>query len=331
MRAMVMSGTGLPDVLQQQNVPIPEINNGNQVLVELKAAAINPIDTKLRSGAYPFNDTGSILGCDGAGIVKEVGKDVTRFKPGDEVYFFYGGIAQYQGNYAEYILAEEAFVAHKPTNIDFIQASALPLVTLTAWEALFDRAILEKNQTVLIHAGAGGVGHIAIQLAKARGAKVATTISSVEKAEFVQQLGADKIINYKENNFVEEILAWTNGEGVDVVMDNVGSDEILEQSFLATKYYGNVVTLLMPSNNINWQEARMRNLRFNFEVMLSPLLFSLSSAQLHQGDILEQAKSYVEAGKLTTHVAKVFALEQVQQAHEMLEAGSVQGKIVLEI
>lgn len=326
-----MTGTGSPNVLQEQDVAIPEIQSPTQILVELKAAAINPIDTKLRSGAYPFNGEGSILGCDGAGVVKEVGSDVTRFKQGDEVYFFYGGIAQFQGNYAEYIVVEETFIAHKPSNINFIQAAAFPLVTLTAWESLFDRVNLEKDQTVLIHAGAGGVGHIAIQLAKAHGAKVAATISSDEKAEFVKQLGADKIINYKTSNFAEESLAWTNGEGVDVVMDNVGTDDIIEQSFLATKYYGDVVTLLMPSNNLNWKDARMRNQSFHFEVMLSPLLFDLPAAQAHQGEILEQAKELIEVGKLTTHVTKVFPLNEVQQAHEMLEAGSVQGKIVLEI
>ena len=306
MRAMVMTGTGNPEVLTEQTLPIPEIQNSNQMLVELKAAAINPIDTKLRSGAYPFNGEGSILGCDGSGIVKSIGSDVTRFKEGDEVYFFYGGIAQFQGNYAEYILVDEAFAALKPNNIDFIQAAAYPLVTLTAWEALFDRCHLQTDQTVLIHAGAGGVGHIAIQLANVCGAKVATTISSQEKAEFVKQLGADKVINYKESNFVEETLEWTNENGVDVVMDNVGNDEILEQSFLTTKYYGDVVTLLMPSNNINWQEARMRNLSFSFEVMLSPLLFDLPKAKIHQGKILEQTKEYIEQGNLRSFARLMF-------------------------
>ena len=271
-----------------------------------------------------------MLGCDGAGIVTEVGASVSRFKPGDEVYFFYGGIGADQGNYAEQKILDERFVAHKPKSIDFVQAAAAPLVLLTAWESLFDRAHLQKDQTVFINAGAGGVGHVAIQLAKHVGAKVCTTISSEEKAKFVQSLGTDHIINYKEQDVLESILQWTDGQGVDVGMDNVGGAEI-QSMFPMIKHYGEMVTLLMPDNDIDWSEARFRNIRFSMEIMLSPLLFNLVDAQLHQTWILEQCAELFDAEKLNIKVNQTMSLEQVTEAHHLIESGHTAGKIVLVI
>src|SRR3990172_230311 len=201
MKAILMSKTGGTDVLQLQDIPEPVISTPTDVLVKLKAAGVNPVDTKIRLGLYPPKTLPTIPGCDGAGIVEEIGKSVTRCQRGGEVYFFHGGIGSGPGNYAEYIVLDERFIARKPANIDFIQAAALPLVFITAWEALYDRARMQAGHTVLIHAGAGGVGHIAIQLAKAAGAKACTTISSDEKARFVKQLGADYAINYRKENF----------------------------------------------------------------------------------------------------------------------------------
>ncbi len=298
--------------------------------MKLKAAGINPVDAKFRRGLYPINQFPTILGCDGAGVVEDTGENVSRVKTGDEVYFFHGGIGAGPGNYAEYIVLDEHFLAQKPSSIDFIQAAALPLVFITAWEALHDRARMQAGQSVLIHAGAGGVGHIAIQVAKAAGAKVCTTISSDEKAKFVKGLGADFIINYKQQNFVDAVMHWTDGQGVDIVMDNVGGD-LIQASFPAVKHFGDLVTLLQVPEKIDWTVARMRNLRFSFEIMLTPLLFGLESAQRHQTWILEQCSQMINDKKLLTHVSELLLLEQVEQAHRKVESGSTTGKIVLKI
>jgi NADPH:quinone reductase len=330
MKAIVIHKTGDPEVLQLQEIDTPAITKSTDVLVRLKAAGINPVDAKFRKGMYSINKFPTILGCDGAGIVEKTGKEVSKFKPGDEVYFFHGGIGNGPGNYAEYIVLDESFVAMKPASIDFIHAAALPLVFITAWEALHDRARIQPGLTVLIHAGAGGVGHIAIQVAKAAGAKVCTTISSDEKAKFVQQLGADLIINYKQQNFVDTVMQWTNGKGVDIAMDNVGG-ELIEATFPAVRHFGDIVTLLQVPDKMDWSVARMRNLRFSFEIMLTPLLFNLKETQRHQTWILEQCARMVEENKLKIHVSEVLPLQQTTLAHQKIESGSTTGKIVLKI
>ncbi len=330
MKAILMTGVGEPAVLKLQDLPTPTIKSPGEVLVRLKAAGVNPIDTKLRKGAYAVDPLPTILGCDGAGIIESIGNDVTKFNVGDEVYFFYGGLSGIPGNYAEYIVLDERFLARKPENLSFEEAAAAPLVLLTAWEALFDRARLEKDQSVLIHAGAGGVGHVAIQLAKHFGAKIAATISNGEKAKLVDSLGADKIINYKEEDFVSAIMDWTEDHGVDVVMDNVGGD-LIEASFPAIKFYGSLVSLLLADSSIDWTQARLRNINFSQEVMLSPLMFDLVDAQKHQTWILNECTKLFESGELRIHVQEVLALEQAAKAHELIEQGSSTGKIVLRI
>ncbi|MGH8120816.1 MAG: zinc-dependent alcohol dehydrogenase family protein [Gammaproteobacteria bacterium] len=330
MKAILIHQTGGTDVLQLQDVPAPVITTPTDILVKLKAASVNPVDTKIRRGLYPPKTFPTIPGCDGAGIVEKTGKNVTRFKPRDEVYFFHAGLGTGPGNYAEYIVLDERFIATKPSNIDFTQAAALPLVFITVWEALHDRANLQKGQTVLIHAGAGGVGHIAIQLARAAGAKICTTISSEEKAAFVKKLGADYAINYKQQDFVDAAMEWTNGKGVDIAMDNVGG-ELIQATFPAVKYGGDLVTLLQIPDKIDWTVARMRNLRFSFEIMLVPLMFNLVEAQKHQTWIMEQCTRLVEEKKLTIHVSEVLPLAQAALAHQKIESGSTTGKIVLKI
>jgi len=240
------------------------------------------------------------------------------------------GIGTGPGNYAEYIVLDESLVARKPASCDFIHAAALPLVFITAWEALHDRARIQSGQTVLIHAGAGGVGHVAIQVAKAAGAKVCTTISSEEKAMFVKNLGADFIINYKQQDFVDAVMQWTDGMGVDIAMDNVGGN-LIEATFPAVKHFGDIVTLLQVPDNMDWTVARQRNLRFSFEIMLTPLLFSLEEALRHQTRILDQCTKLVDEKRLHVHVSDVLSLEQAALAHQKIESGSTTGKIVLQI
>jgi NADPH2:quinone reductase len=215
-----------------------------------------------------------------------------------------------------------------PPTLSFEEAAALPLVLITAWEALFDRAGLAAGQTVLVHAGAGGVGHVAIQLAKTVGAQVATTVSTPEKAELVRQLGADHVILYQDSDVTEAIMEWTAGRGVDVVLDTVGGDTF-RHSLDAASVYGHVVTLLDPGNDVNWKNARSRNLSISFTLMLTPMLQDLPEARRHQGEILHRCAELATVGKLRPLVSTTLPLAKAAQAHQLIEAGHVQGKIVL--
>ena len=324
-----MSAPGSPDVLQIQEIANPLPPENTELLVRIKAAGINPIDTKLRKrGTFYPDKMPAILGCDAAGIVEAVGTGVKRFRVGDEVYFCRGGLGNYQGNYAEFTTVEERFVAHKHKSVSFVECAAAPLVLITAWEALYERGRLSPGEKVLIHAGAGGVGHVAIQLAKLKGADVCTTVSSQEKADFVKQLGADFVINYKETDFAKAVLDWTNGEGVDLAFDTVGG-ETFEKTFPSVRIYGDIVTILQPSDATNWKIARQRNLRIGLELMLTPMMQGLVEAQAHHGEILAECAQWMDAGKLKIRVNRTFGLEEVAKAHELLEAGSMMGKLVI--
>ncbi|HEY9873135.1 MAG TPA: zinc-dependent alcohol dehydrogenase family protein [Candidatus Obscuribacterales bacterium] len=329
MKAVLMTAAGKPEVLQLQEVPDPTIQKDTEILVRLHAAGINPIDTKLRSrGTFYPNEMPAILGCDGAGVVEAVGSGVQRFAVGDEVYFCQGGLGTNIGNYAELIVVDERFVARKPASLSFAEAAAAPLVLITAWESLYDRGRLEAGRKVLIHAGAGGVGHVAIQLAKLQGAEVCTTVSSEEKADFVRQLGADRVILYKQTDFVQATLDWSQGEGVDLAFDTVGG-EIFSQTFPAVKLYGDIVTILEPDTKTNWKTARMRNLRISLELMLTPMLQNVVEEQQAQAKILQQAARLIDQGKLKINLNKTFPLKEAAAAHQLLESGSMTGKIVL--
>ncbi len=328
MHSILMTKIGSPEVLKYQEIETPEIKSNSELLISIQAAGINPIDTKLRQGFYPLDNLPVVLGCDGSGIVDAVGSEVSKFDVGDEVYFFHGGIGAIQGNYAEFTTIEERFLARKPENLNFTEAAAAPLALITAWETLHDRAHIKAGQTVFINAGAGGVGHLAIQLAKIAGANVYTTASSDEKADFVRSQGADRVINYKEQDFVEAIMDWTDNKGVDVVMDNVGG-EWIEKSFSAIAHYGHFVTLLQPDKGTDWTVARQRNIGIHLEIMLSPLLFDLQDAQKHQTFILEECARYFDEGKLKIHISKSIPLAQAATAHTDIETGTTTGKIVL--
>lgn len=331
MKAIIMNTPGSPDVLQLQDIPTPTIKNATEVLIRLKAAGINPIDTKLRQrGTFYPEQMPAILGCDGAGIVEAIGSQVQRFKPGDEVYFCSGGLGkQGTGNYAEYTVVAEYLVARKPVSLSFVEAATAPLVLITAWEALYDRARLDAKQNVLIHAGAGGVGHVAIQLAKIKGAKVCTTVGSPDKERLVRQFGADYPIFYKQTDFSQAVLDWTDGKGVDVAFDTVGG-KVFFDTCQAVKVYGDLVTILEPDAKIgNFKEARNRNLRISLELMLTPAVKGLSDAQKHQTKILEQCAKWLDTEKLKIHLSQSFPLKDAAKAHKIIETGSVTGKIAL--
>ncbi len=331
MKAILMTQVGGPDVLVPTRVTEPSIRHERQLKVRLHAAGVNPIDTKLRArGVFQPDAATNILGCDGAGEVVQIGDAVSGFKPGDKVWFCNGGLGGEIGNYAQYTLVDESVARPMPQGLSFAEAAAGPLVLITAWGALFDRGRLQAGRSVLIHAGAGGVGHVAIQLARHAGARVFTTVSSAEKGKFVRQLGADEVINYQEEDFVEAINRLTDGKGVDLTFDTVGADTF-RQSILATAHFGDLITLLDPGNDVNWKEARNRNLRIGFELMLTPMLRDLPAARAHHGEILDQCARLIEAGKLQLHINRTLPLESAAEAHQLIQKGGMVGKLVLEI
>ena len=330
MKATLMTQPGSPETLHYADISEPDLTAPQQIKVQLKAAGINPIDTKLRQrGLFYENALPSVLGCDGAGVVVATGSAVSRFKEGDKVWFCHGGLGAEQGNYAQFNVLDERWAAPMPTSLDFETAAAGPLVLITAWGALYDRARLSAGQSVLIHAGAGGVGHVAIQLAKLRGARVIATVGSEEKAALVRRWGADEAINYSTQDFVTEVNALTSGQGADVVLDTVGPDTF-RRSIDCTAHFGDIVTLL-DTGDTSLKEARMRNLRIGFELMLTPMLRNLDAARAHHVDILEQCGTLIDAGKLALHLERVFSLEQAAEAHRLIETGHMTGKAVLRI
>ncbi|MCK9396766.1 MAG: zinc-dependent alcohol dehydrogenase family protein [Methylobacter sp.] len=328
MKAIMMAAIGSPDVLELQDIDEPGISTATQIKVRLKAAGVNPVDTKIRrNGLLYDNSLPAVLGCDGAGEVIETGSAVSQFKPGDKVWFCHGGLGREQGNYAEYTVIDQRWASLMPETCSFTEAAALPLVLITAWGGLFDRGGLQSGQTVLIHAGAGGVGHIAIQLAKLKGARVITTVSSEQKAEFVKALGADEAILYTKGGFADAVNDFTGGKGADLVFDTVGA-EVFKESIPATAHFGRLVTLLDPGE-LSLAEARMRNLLIGFELMLTPMLRDLPEARDRHVEILNQCAQWLDKGLLKTHVSKQLPLAEAAKAHELIETGHSTGKIVL--
>jgi NADPH2:quinone reductase len=216
-----------------------------------------------------------------------------------------------------------------PQSVSFETAAAAPLVLITAWNALFERGNLQAGQTVLIHAGAGGVGHVAIQLAKMAGAHVITTVSSTEKAEFVKTLGADDIVFYNTSNVTDEVNRLTQNRGADLVFDTVGSD-VFKLSIGCTAHFGRLITIL-DASHLDLSEARMRNLLIGFELMLTPMLRDLDSARDKHVELLKKCADLIDAGTLKIHVSEVLPLEHASRAHDLIEAGRTTGKLVLSI
>ncbi|MBK5942961.1 zinc-binding dehydrogenase [Halorhodospira halophila] len=329
MHCIQMTAVGDPDVLQPAQVPTPEPGPG-QVRVRLAAAGINPVDAKVRANGLfnPDAQPPAILGCDGAGTIDAVGPGVEQLAPGQRVLFMNGGIGLEPGNYAEYTVLDARFVTPTPDAVDDVHAAAMPLVALTAWEALFDRVALQKGERVLIHAGAGGVGHVAIQLARQAGARVITTVSDPAKAEIVRELGAEAVIHYRDDDFVDAVEHWTAGEGVDVVLDTVGG-EVCTRSLHALATYGRLVTILALPEDLDLHHARVHNLTLVQELMLSPMVLGRDDLRIHQTGILAECAQRMAAGSLQVRVQETFPMAEAAAAHRRLEAGGLTGKLVL--
>ncbi|MED4227909.1 NADP-dependent oxidoreductase [Neobacillus cucumis] len=331
MRAMVIDRYGKVP-MRLAEMPTPEIGE-YEVLAEIHAASINPVDFKIRDGKVKLlvkYNMPLILGNDFSGVVAKVGAKVTRFKVGDEIYA--RPRKSKIGTFAEYIAIHEEDIALKPKNLSFEEAASIPLVGLTTYQALIDILQLQKGQKILIHAGAGGVGTFAIQLAKLIGATVATT-ASVAGANLVKSLGADEIINYKTEKF-EEIL-----KNYDAVFDTLGG-EILEKSFEVIKSGGKMVSV-----------SGLPNARFGKEYgsgFFKTLLFSAASHKLTalekkhnvqytflfmkpSGEQLRIIASFIETGKIKPIIDRVVPFENAQKAMEYAESGRAKGKIILKI
>lgn len=327
MKAVIMEEFGGPEVFKEREMPKPDLQPGH-VLIHVAATSVNPLDYKIRQGifkgftpAFP-----AILHGDVAGIIVAVGEGVTNFRIGDQVYGCAGGVATYPGALAEYMIADARLLGHKPKKLTMAEAAALPLVVITAWEGLIDRARVRSGQTVLVHAGVGGVGHVAIQLAKSRGAKVFTTVSSEEKGILAKSFGADGVINYKEESVSDYVNRCTGGAGFDIVFDTVGGTT-LDDSLQAIAHFGQVITILAASTH-DMTPLFLKNGTLHAVIMLSPLL-SGHGREAH-GKIMEEAASLVDKGLLKPLIDKeTFSFDQVSRAHERLESGKAFGKIVL--
>lgn len=327
MDAYVIRRFGDPTVFEKADAPTPQLYPG-QVLIEVAATSVNPLDCKIRQGklAAIAPEFPAILHGDVSGVIREIGDKVAGFEIGDEVYACAGGVIGTSGALAELMLADADLVAHKPNNISHREAAALPLVSITAWTALIDKAQLNSGQTVLIYGGTGGVGHIAVQLAKEAGATVYATCSSDSKAAIVKDFGADYAINYRDMSVEEYVNKYTDGKGFDVVFDTVGGDNI-QNAFNAAAINGTVVSISTRSTQ-DLSLMHSKGLSLHVVFMLLPLLNNQDRA--HHGDILTQVKGMVEQGKLQPLLDNSdYRIADVAKAHARLEAGKNNGKIVL--
>ena len=328
-KAVVATSLGGPEVLKLRDVELLWPRGPNDVLVELHVAALNPADVFFRQlGGYLSSDQPFVLGHDGMGVVKAIGSAVTYVKTGDRVCFCNGGIGGTMGTYAEAAVVPEWQLAKLSSAIDDVTAAALPLVSIACWESLYDRAALSAGEHVLVHGGAGGTGHVAVQLATLRGGRVAATVSSTEKASIVKDLGAELAINYRENDFVSEALSWSGG--MDVAFDNAGS-EVMQRTFKAMRPYGRVVTLMgTPSDDADLTAYNL-NLTIHNVMMLTPMWKDLEPQLRKQGAIVREAVSLVTDGKLKIRHVESFSLAEAARAQAFLESGRATGKVTLQI
>lgn len=308
------------------DLPRPQLET-NHVLIRVQASGVNPLDTKIRAGiaAHARQPLPAVLGLDMSGIVEEVSPGVTAFKPGDEVYGMVGGVGGMQGTLAEFIAVDADLLAHKPRNLSMRQAAALPLITITAWEGLLDRAKVHAGQTVLIHAGAGGVGHIAVQIALAYGAEVFATVSP-EKRHLVEDFGATSI-DYRSSSVDEYVAANTEGKGFDIVYDTVGG-ATLDASFVAARRYTGHVVSCLGWGSHSLAPLSFRGASYSGVFTLLPLITGESRA--HHGNILAKAAALAEAGKLKPLLTEQhFSINDIGAAHALIQTGA-SGKVVVE-
>lgn len=305
MKALVIHEFGGPEVLKYENAPRPAPKE-DEVLIRVMAAAVNPVDGYIRAGRFGRDKLPLIPGMDVAGVVEKTGPKITKFKAGDAVYAYLS--FQEQGGYAEFAIAKENEMSIKPKSVTFVGAAAVPLAATTAWQALVDTAKIDKGQTVLIHGGSGGVGHFAIQIAKARGAKVIATASTPNQ-DLIKQLGADQAIDYTTTKF-EDVV-----KDVDVVLDAVRGDT-LARSYGVVKKGGMIVSITGQPDQAELDKHGIRGA----SLMAHP-----------DANVLEELAKLIDAKKIKPVVSQELPLKNAAVAHEQVATRHTRGKIVLKV
>jgi len=331
MKAMVLTQFGDPDHFALRDLPDPQPGPG-EVLIRVAASGVNPVDTKIRRGGSAVApELPAILGMDVAGTVEAVGDGVDAFRPGNAVYGCAGGLRGIPGSLAERMVADARLLAPKPEHLSFREAAALPLVTITAWDGLIDRVRTLAGRRVLVYGGTGGVGHVALQLAKAHGDEhtvVAATVSSPEKAAIAQELGADEIINHRTEAPAEYVERLTGDAGFDVVFDSVGGDN-LDRAIEVAAVNGEIVTIV-THQSYDLGPAMAKALTLHIVLMLLPML--RDQGRTHHGEILRHANALVATERLRPLLdPHQFPLDQVADAHRLLESGEAVGKVVVDV
>lgn len=328
MKGYVIKQFGSPHVFQEIELPQPKVLPGH-VLIKVMATSVNPVDYKIRAGFLEeiSPDFPAVLHGDVAGIVEAIGEGVSQFQPGDEVYGCAGGVKGTGGALAEYMLADQALIALKPKSLSMKEAAALPLVSITAWEGLIDRATITEGDKVLIYGGTGGVGHIGLQLAKSKGAKTFVTVSDNKKMDLAYSLGADVVINYRNQSVEEYVAQYTNNQGFDLVFDTVGNEH-LQNAFNAAAMNATIVTTLALCEQ-DLTLAHIKGLTLHVVFMLIPMLHGMGRSR--HGQILSDLAQLVDEGKVRPLLdSKSFKFSEVAHAHQHAESGQVIGKVTLD-
>jgi NADPH2:quinone reductase len=326
MRALVATRHGGPEVLEMRDDHPEPVPGEHDVLVEVHACALNPVDWKVMAGLLGERATPFVTGFDVSGVVRAVGAAVESWSPGDEV-FASPSLAR-DGALAERVCVDGRLLARRPRHLDHVRSAALPLVTLTAWEALYDRCQLGTDETVLVHAGAGGVGHVALQLAEQRVARVITTASRHESKALCRELGADVVIDYSEEDFVERVMAETAGRGCDVVFDTVGG-ETFDRSLDCVAVNGRMATIVANESTCISQTLFRKNATLHYEFMGVAGIHGVGREA--QVAILDSARELADHDALRPHVGREIGLEDVPAALAGQKAGHSMGKTVVRI
>lgn len=328
MKAMIINSYGASDVFEPADIPKPNVRPGH-VLVKIAATSVNTVDTMIRQMGkeLPLSpDLPALLGMDFAGTVEEVGEGVSSFNVGDEVYGCAGGLADIPGALAEYMVADARLVALKPKTISMREAAALPLVGITAYEGL-TRANVGKGQKVLVHGGSGGVGHVALQLARSFGAEVYSTGGGDKQTALIEALGATPI-NYRSESVEDYVAKHTNGNGFDVVFDSVGGAN-LTKSFEAAALNGQIATTVSMLE-LDLNPMHFKGLSLHVVFMLIPMLHDYKREE--HGHILHELAKIVDSGQLRPIVDDTpFSLEDAGKAHDHLTNGDAIGKVVISV
>jgi NADPH:quinone reductase-like Zn-dependent oxidoreductase len=315
MKAVVINKFGGREVLEYTDIDKPNVCEG-EVLIRIKAAGVNPVDTKVREGLlksrmpHKFPIT---LGWDLAGAVVDTGYSARRFVPGDEVYAYARRMTIQEGTYAEYIILPESYVTYKPHNLTFEEAASVPLAALTAYQSIFDKGKLAKNQNILIIGASGGVGSFAVQFAKLKGAHV-YAVAGANREEYLKNRGADYVFDYTQGNWVKDFKVMVP-HGADLVFDCIGKEATVK-GYGCTKSHGTLVSIITPPNKEMMNKYSV-NHKYHFVEPNVPQL--------------DKIRDWIEKGKIKVKVQQVFNLADVAKAHEQIETGHTLGKIVLKM